>query len=83
MTRPTLPSSGPPDDFSENDGNGRHRRVPQPHSDLYRRDSQPTFTPRDAPSEASSHARGESPYGEQRYEGYSYPGAESPYTAQP
>ena len=82
MTRPTPPSSGPPDDFSESDGNGR-RRVPRPPDDLYRQDPQPTFTPRDAPSEAPSHARGESPYGEYPSEGYSYPRAESPHRAQP
>jgi murein biosynthesis integral membrane protein MurJ len=46
MTRPTLPS-GPPDDFSDSDGSGRHRRVPRPADGPYRQDPRPTFTPRD------------------------------------
>jgi hypothetical protein len=59
MTRPTLPSSGQPDDFSESEGNGRHRRVPRPPSDPYRQDPQPTFTPREGympPPEAGRRA---------------------------
>lgn len=35
MTRPTLPSSGAPDDFSENDGNGRRRGPRPPDDDFY------------------------------------------------
>ena len=51
MTRPTLPSSGPPDDFSADDANGPRRRGPQPPDDRYRRGPQPRFIPHDTPAE--------------------------------
>lgn len=58
MTRPTLPFSDGPDDFSEGNGDGRPQRVPGYPGGSHRKKPQPTFTPRDAPSGSPPHRSG-------------------------
>src|SRR5215469_13510748 len=84
MTPPTRPSGPPPDDFPEDDSNGRRpRRGPRSPDGPHPHGPQPTFTPHGVPSGPPSHYWRESPSGEQPYEGYSYPRADWPSAASP
>jgi murein biosynthesis integral membrane protein MurJ len=57
MTRPTRPPGPPPDDFPEDDSNGRPRRDPRSPGDPYQQGPRPTFTPHGVPSAAPARAR--------------------------